>query len=100
MVNEEYLCMLVAVATEKFKINKQRTEKLRELLTKEFGADSAKYKSTEGEAEWEDKEVRRARKRAEGLLRKEALQRNAQKDHRHPAAAGDAERLHIGHESR
>jgi len=72
LVDEDYLHMLVQLANEKFKVNADRTQRFRSLLAEKYVA--------KVDEEWEDADVRRARKRAEGLRRKAALEQEA-KDH-------------------
>ncbi|PGH29531.1 tRNA wybutosine-synthesizing protein 3 [[Emmonsia] crescens] len=70
VVSENYLHMLLAVANERFKANSDRRErfwmKLQELCIGRAGDVSARR------AGWEDPEVRRERKREEGLRRSKA----------------------------
>lgn len=82
MVNEEYFQLLVSVANERFVVNAERIGRFSENLfvgleeeegTKRGGDgdnssnnNNSKKKKKE-EEEWEDVEVRQARKRAEGL---------------------------------
>lgn len=73
LVNEEYLQLLVSVANERFVANAERITRFSEHLF--FGGDEEGIKrggegnsdSKKKEEEWEDGEVRQARKRAEGL---------------------------------
>ncbi|EGC49049.1 DUF207 domain-containing protein [Histoplasma capsulatum var. duboisii H88] len=70
LVSEAYLRMLLAVANERFKTNANRRDrfwtKLQELSTGHAGDLSSRR------AGWEDPEVRRERKREEGLRRSRA----------------------------
>jgi len=66
LVDEAYLRLLVELASEKFRVNTDRTQRFRKLLTEAFDT-----KAKDGE--WEDADVRRQRKRAEGLQRREEL---------------------------
>lgn len=72
LVDEDYLYVLVQLANEKFKVNADRTQKFRSLLAEKYVA--------KVDEEWEDAAVRRARKRAEGLRRKAALDQQARDD--------------------
>ena len=74
LVDEDYLHVLVQLANEKFKVNADRTQRFRSLLAEKYVA--------KVDEEWEDATVRRARKRAEGLMRKAALEQQAQNDTR------------------
>jgi len=66
LVDEEYLQLLVEMTNDKFNVNTERTQKFRKLLLE---AVDTKAKD-DG---WEDADVRRQRKRAEGLQRQEKL---------------------------
>jgi len=72
LVDEDYLHVLVQLANEKFKVNADRTQRFRSLLAEKYVA--------KVDEDWEDAAVRRARKRAEGLRRKAALEQRAQDD--------------------
>ena len=65
--------MLVMLANERFGVNAERRERFRGKLLELYGrflrGSSGSASRKEG---WEDPEVRRERKRAEGLLRKRA----------------------------
>ena len=68
---------LVEQANERFKENTKRIERFRNLL-KKFNSEEAgeaKKKDQDGE-EWEDPQVRRVRKRAEGLMRSQQLRKS------------------------
>lgn len=69
IVSEEYLNLMVRVSGERFRVNEERIGRFRRKLLElvRGGVKGA------GE-EWEDKEVRRDRKREEGLARQRALQ--------------------------
>jgi tRNA wybutosine-synthesizing protein 3 len=65
---------LVEISNERFRENEKRRLRFRELL-KQFsleGTGKGKKKGQDGE-EWEDPFVRRERKKAEGLLRRQQL---------------------------
>ncbi|KAH8886852.1 hypothetical protein GQ53DRAFT_727452 [Thozetella sp. PMI_491] len=72
MVSEAYLWRLVSIANERFVENQKRIERFRNALEK---ATSGKL---EGE-QWEPKEARLARKRAEGLRRQEEARKEKEK---------------------
>lgn len=91
MVTEEYLGVLVRLANERFEANRERMRRFEEgLLGKSRveleGGEDRKEDVEAGEGrkvkvEWEAKETRRARKRAEGLTMKEAAKgRRRQKE--------------------
>lgn len=69
IASEVALECLVDIANERFKENAQRLERFRSLLKKlnSEGSREVKRRGQEGE-EWEDAQVRRERKRAEGLM--------------------------------
>ncbi|KAL8729106.1 MAG: hypothetical protein Q9166_004937 [cf. Caloplaca sp. 2 TL-2023] len=68
LVDEEYLETLVRIANERFTANTERIKRFEELL---FGGLSKKNSN-----DWEDKETRQERKRAEGLKRREEPKAN------------------------
>lgn len=70
ITSEEALECLVDIANERFKENTKRIERFRNVLKKlcSEGSSEVRRRCQEGE-EWEDAQVRRERKRAEGLLR-------------------------------
>lgn len=69
MVPEPYLRTLVQIANERFVVNAERTERFRRALLR------LDVKVKEGEdGEWEPADVRRERKRAEGLRRKREVE--------------------------
>ncbi|PQE24468.1 hypothetical protein CJF30_00009953 [Rutstroemia sp. NJR-2017a BBW] len=70
IVDETQLGILLRVANERFEENKRRIERFRMLLREGAGE---KRRVGEGGGEWEDKEVRRERKREEGLRRAREL---------------------------
>jgi tRNA wybutosine-synthesizing protein 3 len=78
-VEEESLECLVSIANERFKENTKRIERFRDLL-KKFSAEGSgegKKKGQDGE-EWEDSQIRRERKRAEGLMRSQQMKYSKQ----------------------
>lgn len=68
MVTEEYLEMLLKLANERFGSNAERTKRFEDGL---FSG------SDQHGLEWEDSEARKERKRAEGLVRQDALRQEA-----------------------
>jgi tRNA wybutosine-synthesizing protein 3 len=77
-VSEGSLRTLLEIANDRFRVNATRIAKFRELLIQSMSTDTGP-RGRDGEKEWEDVEVRRERKRAEGLRRKETL-RDSKKD--------------------
>lgn len=69
MVPETYLRTLVQIANERFVVNTERTERFRRAL---LGLDVKPKEGADGE--WEPADVRKERKRAEGLKRKQELE--------------------------
>lgn len=82
-VSGEYLRALIKIANERFVENARRIERFRVLLEKAHaaaGAGAGPGRGLHGKgrpdgAEWEDAEVRRERKRAEGLRKAEEVRR-------------------------
>lgn len=70
-VSGEYLKALIKIANDRFVENARRIERFRALLSK--AGDGVNGKKVT--ANWEDAEVRRERKRAEGLKRAEEARR-------------------------
>lgn len=77
IVSEEYLGVLVRLANERFEANRERMRRFEEGL---FGKGGGEVEVEGGEGlkgkgrlEWEDKEARGARKRAEGLAIKAGI---------------------------
>jgi tRNA wybutosine-synthesizing protein 3 len=69
LVHDTYLRILIGIANERFKVNEQRISRLKEgLLTR-----CNPPKNPASKPEWEDPEVRRRRKREEGLAKKKQL---------------------------
>ncbi|OKL62796.1 hypothetical protein UA08_01443 [Talaromyces atroroseus] len=78
LVTEEYLQMLVALANERFEVNKERVERFRtKLLDLYAAASTAAPSTTRGRKppEWEEPQARKERKRIEGLKRQAELAR-------------------------
>ncbi|OTA95884.1 hypothetical protein M434DRAFT_68507 [Hypoxylon sp. CO27-5] len=82
-VSPAYLRTLVHIANERFTENTKRIERFRAAL-----AEATRPLSKNG-GEWEDAQVRRERKRAEGLKRREELQRQKQDIDTSVSAVGD-----------
>ncbi|CAK4032059.1 Hypothetical predicted protein [Lecanosticta acicola] len=68
MVSEDYMQSLVTIANQRFVVNKDRKERFRRALLNLDSKPVAEY--SDG---WEPADVRRERKRAEGLRRREEL---------------------------
>jgi tRNA wybutosine-synthesizing protein 3 len=73
-VSEESLETLVEQANERFIENTKRIERFRSLLKKSSSEEAGEVKRKgQGGREWENQQVRRERKRAEGLMRSQQL---------------------------
>ncbi|KAL1311347.1 hypothetical protein AAFC00_001521 [Neodothiora populina] len=66
MVDETYMDALVQLANERFIVNRERTERFRQGLETQF------TQVQNQDSDWEPADVRKARKRAEGLARQAA----------------------------
>lgn len=76
MVTEEYLGVLVRLANERFEVNRERMRRFEEGLLGRGGVELEGGEDRNGGVEgreWEDREIRRARKQAAGLAMKKAL---------------------------
>jgi tRNA wybutosine-synthesizing protein 3 len=71
LVDASYIAMLVDLANEKFKVNTERTQKFRKNLHDKY------FPQQSNNDDWESTDVRRERKRAEGLRRQEELKQEA-----------------------
>jgi tRNA wybutosine-synthesizing protein 3 len=79
MVDQRYLRTLVNIANERFKINIDRISRFRKALLETYEPKLAE--ATGGsKLEWEDAEVRKRRKREEGLARQQAMQSQHHRD--------------------
>ena len=72
LVSESHLRMLVCIANERFKINGERIARFRTQLLESYHASASEPGASA--PDWEDADVRKQRKRAEGLARQRALQ--------------------------
>lgn len=72
LVDERYLETLVAIANDRFRINAERIARFRKALMDAFRPCAVVGGSKN--LDWEDAEVRKQRKREEGLARQKALQ--------------------------
>ncbi|KAJ4989264.1 tRNA wybutosine-synthesizing protein [Stagonosporopsis vannaccii] len=71
-ISASHLSTLVCIANERFKINLDRIARFRSLLLESYQPVSVSTSSSK--PDWEDAELRKQRKRAEGLARQRALQ--------------------------
>ena len=73
LVDEKHLATLISIANDRFRINTERIARFQSALMDAFKASDS---SAGGRIKpgWEDAEVRRRRKREEGLARQQALQ--------------------------
>lgn len=83
LVTEEYLRMLVALANERFEANKERVERFRSRLLDlfEMGPNAASNPARRKKpSDWENPQVRKERKRLEGLKRQAERSRQKESD--------------------
>lgn len=78
MVPECQLKNLVEISNDRFKENTKRIERFRSLL-QQMRSDGPEKRSKDGE-EWEDAQVRRERKRAEGLRKARMLKQSTNQE--------------------
>jgi tRNA wybutosine-synthesizing protein 3 len=71
LIDEGHLRTLVCIANERFKINLERIARFRTQLLDSY---QPTLMSGPSDSNWEDADVRKQRKRAEGLARQQALQ--------------------------
>lgn len=71
LIDEGHLRTLVCIANERFKINLERIARFRTQLLDSY---QPALISGPTDSNWEDADVRKQRKRAEGLARQQALQ--------------------------
>jgi tRNA wybutosine-synthesizing protein 3 len=72
LVDERCLRTLVCIANDRFKINTERISRFRAALMGSYQAKPSTGASPK--VDWEDADVRKQRKRAEGMARQQALQ--------------------------
>jgi tRNA wybutosine-synthesizing protein 3 len=77
IVPEYQLESLVEISNDRFKENTKRMERFRALLRKRSSTGPEKQGKRDGE-EWEDAQVRRERKKAEGLKKAQMMKLSAQ----------------------
>jgi tRNA wybutosine-synthesizing protein 3 len=75
LVDEKYLRTLLAIANDRFRINVERISRFQIALLEAFNASSSLGDNAR-KPEWEDADIRKQRKREEGLARQQALQAN------------------------
>ena len=73
LVGETYLRVLVGIANERFEINNNRIARFRSGLLEQYSESKI---APAVKPDWEDSDVRRQRKREEGLARQRALAMN------------------------
>lgn len=76
LVDEKYLRILVDIANERFKINVDRIARFRKALMEAYQHGTLDAAGS-SKPDWEDAEVRKRRKREEGLARQQALKSQA-----------------------
>jgi tRNA wybutosine-synthesizing protein 3 len=72
LVDERYLRTLLAIANDRFRINVDRISRFQIALMEAFNASGSRGGNAK-KPEWEDAEIRKQRKREEGLARQQAL---------------------------
>lgn len=82
LVDEAYLRVLTSIANERFKINAERIGRFQTALAQEYQQVLGKEKSPStvpdsADSVWEEPNIRRERKKAEGLARRQVLQAQA-----------------------
>ncbi|KAF2190491.1 hypothetical protein K469DRAFT_733231 [Zopfia rhizophila CBS 207.26] len=77
LVDEMYLRTLVGIANERFKTNAERISRFRSLLLEQYGHRGMNklLEAFSVKQDWEDPDVRRERKRKEGLRRQRGLEK-------------------------
>lgn len=73
LVDEHYLRTLVGIANERFQVNLERITRFKDALLEQYTTSQVAQSVKSGLPKWEDAEVRKRRKREEGLARQEAL---------------------------
>jgi tRNA wybutosine-synthesizing protein 3 len=87
MVPEYQLRNLVEISNDRFKENTKRIERFRSLLP-EIGSEAHEKRSKQGEG-WEDTQVRRERKKAEGLKKAQRMKQSAHQETKTPEEVPD-----------
>jgi tRNA wybutosine-synthesizing protein 3 len=80
LVDEIYLRTLVDIANDRFRINAERIARFQKALV-DISSPAVLLKGQSSKPEWEDADVRRQRKREEGLARQQALQASGPVSH-------------------
>lgn len=88
-VSVEYLRALVKIANERFAENTRRIGRFRALLKEATIGERRKVRKGDGGGEWESAEVRRERKRLEGLKRAEEARRIREEQQQQDSEADD-----------
>ncbi|KAF2499584.1 hypothetical protein BU16DRAFT_535917 [Lophium mytilinum] len=88
-IDEDYLRMMVGLANERFQINSDRILRFRDALHSQYSHASANgsAKPQHVKKGYEDPEVRRQRKRQEGLIRQQSLHNAENTDGNHESDA-------------
>jgi tRNA wybutosine-synthesizing protein 3 len=73
LVDESHLKLLVGIANDRFRINTERIARFRSALLEQY---SQATSVSSLKPDWEDPDVRKQRKREEGLARQRALATN------------------------
>lgn len=90
-VSVEYLRALVKIANERFVENTRRIGRFRAFLKEATAGERRKVRKGDGGGDWEDAEVRRERKRLEGLKRaEEAKKMKEQRQQQQDSEADDS----------
>jgi tRNA wybutosine-synthesizing protein 3 len=90
LVGEKYLQSMVAIANDRFRINNERIARFHTALVN-MHQQLRQHPITPKNPEWEDADLRRLRKREEGLARQHALK--AQETRLGPDGMGTSERV-------
>ncbi|KAI4626734.1 hypothetical protein J4E83_003886 [Alternaria metachromatica] len=88
LIDERYLRTLVNIANERFNINFDRISRFRKALLETY---EPKLSTAKGgsKPDWEDADVRKRRKREEGLARQQALQNHVSREDTHSTREED-----------
>lgn len=73
LVDEAHLRILVSIANGRFRTNEERIARFCAALLDQYSENKASSKAMSKKPDWEDPEVRRQRKREEGLARQKQL---------------------------
>lgn len=89
-VSVEYLRALVKIANERFAENTRRISRFRAYLKEATAGERRETRKGDGGGEWESTEVRRERKRLEGLKRAEEARRIKERQHQQQQQSSQA----------